>query len=67
MRYPVIFCWNHYLLIGDSGDSTHDGMIAEQQLDLFAQKGAMMQRILPRGAAPRYGTNGKLVPVFFWK
>jgi len=37
-----------HLPIGDSGDSTHDGMMAEQQLDLFAQRGAMMQRILPR-------------------
>ena len=32
------------MLIGDSGDSTHDARMAEQQLDLFAHSGAAMER-----------------------
>jgi hypothetical protein len=37
-----------HLLIGDSGDSTHDGRMAEKQLDLFAHRGAAMERGLSR-------------------
>ena len=37
-----------HLLIGDSGNSTHDNGMEEQQLDLFAHRGAAIEWALSR-------------------